>query len=247
MSNSVRIVLYLVISAALITFTSLLYSSYRRVNAPVVAPANPDGTDASDTVVRAPSRGMGQLMTYGALSFASLVGLGLLIGRDAAKFAAQRAEDFILSDDGEGLRSPEYEEAEQVWANGQFLEAIQLMRDYSKKNPRELHVALRIAEIYEKDLNNYLAAALEYEEVIKHKLPPERWGWAAIHLANLYSGKLNRPEQAVELLRRIVNEYGSTAAARKARERLAVEGQEPTPSTDDPSDSNLPPGFSLKK
>ena len=60
------------------------------------------------------------------------------------------------------------------------------MRDYYNKNPREVHVALRIAEIYEKDLNNHLAAALEYEEVLKKKLPAERWGWAAIHLVNLY-------------------------------------------------------------
>ena len=56
------------------------------------------------------------------------------------------------------------------------------MREYLLKNPREQHVSLRIAEIYEKDLANPLAAALEYEEVLKQKLPAERWGWAAIHL-----------------------------------------------------------------
>ena len=64
---------------------------------------------------------------------------------------------------------PNVEEAEALWANAKYLEAIQLLREYLKKNPREMHAALRIAEIYEKDLRNYLAAGSEYEEVLKHK------------------------------------------------------------------------------
>src|SRR4030095_7714562 len=87
---------------------------------------------------------------------------------------------------------------------------------------------------YEKDLGNYLASALEYEEVLKKRLPAERWGWAAIHLSNLYSGKLNKTEDATRLLYRIIEEYGQTAAARKARERLGIPepvapGPEPEP------------------
>ena len=78
----------------------------------------------------------------------------------------------------------------------------------------------RIAEIYEKDLNNHLAAALEYEEFLKQKLPPERWAWAAIHLVNLYYGKLDKPDQGLALLWRIHREYGKTQAAAKARKRL---------------------------
>ena len=106
-------------------------------------------------------------------------------------------------------------------ANGKFLEAIQIMRDFLKKNPRHLHSALRIAEIYEKDLKNHLAAALEYEEILKHRLPSERWGWTAVHLCNLYF-RLNQPGKAQELLRRIVAEYPKTMAAKKARARLGI-------------------------
>jgi hypothetical protein len=132
-----------------------------------------------------------------------------------------------------------------------------MMREYLKKHPREQHVALRIAEIYEKDLFNPLAAALEYEEVLQHKLPPERWGWAAIHLCNLYS-KLNHHDKVIALLKRIDAEYGQTAAAEKARKRLedlgvplaadeiAQEDQSPQPPPPD-SGPKLPPGFTLKK
>jgi len=88
------------------------------------------------------------------------------------------------------------------------------------------HAAIRIAEIYEKDLKNPLAAALEYEEILNQKLTPDRWGWSAIHLANIYSGPLNKPEKAIELLRTLVERYPETAAGEKASQRLAmIDGQ----------------------
>ena len=131
------------------------------------------------------------------------------------------------------------------------------MREYLKKHPREQFVALRIAEIYEKDLGNPLAAALEYEEILRKKLPPDRWGWAAVHLANLYSGKLDKIEQATALLHRIVDEYGQTPAAKKARERLGLpeliaDEMAPQPAANHAAEepksepSNLPPGFRPK-
>lgn len=204
-------------------------------------------------------RNTSAVMSYGAGLFIVIICLGLLIAYDFSKFAAHRFERFIFDEDLEGAKDPEYEEAEKVWANGNHLEAIQLMRDYLKDHPREQYVSIRIAEIYEQDLGNYLAAALEYEEIIKKKLPDERWGWAAIHLANLYSGKLNKAPQAIELLQRIATEYGHTKAAKKARERLASQGieipepleeeaREPAaPAEDAPPPTNLPPGFRRKK
>jgi TolA-binding protein len=217
------------------------------------APADP----ADDSVARRRSPLMGRMMGYGAGMFLCLVALGLLIGSDASRFLANRVDDFVFNDNLEGVKDPEYEEAERVWASGQHLDAVQLMRDYLRRHPREQYVALRIAEIYEADLQNYLAAALEYEEVLKKRLPAERWGWAAIHLANLYSGKLNKTEEATVLLRRIVEEFGRTAAAKKARERLglpepvAFEPAPPPPSVAEAAPppeppSHLPPGFRPK-
>jgi tetratricopeptide (TPR) repeat protein len=184
-----------------------------------------------------------------------VVGLGLLAGHDASHYFGTQVVKELYNDEGEGVANPEYEAAEQEWANGHYLEAIRMMRDYLQKNPRQQHVALRIAEIYEKDLGNPLAAALEYEEVLKHKLPPERWGWGAIHLVNLYS-KLNQHDKAVALLRRIHTEYPDTAAAEKARKRLDDIGISPAdqrpveeePPPEPPSSGpKLPPGFTLKK
>jgi TolA-binding protein len=161
------------------------------------------------------------MITYLAAFVGSMIGLGLLVAYDVTQIAGTQVVDFLFNDAGEGQRDPEYERAEHEWANGKFLDAIQLMRDFLKKHPREIYAALRIAEIYEKDLKNPLAAALEYEEVLKQKLPPERWGWAAIHLCNLYS-KLNKSDNAVALLRRIADEYPKTGAAKKARVRLGI-------------------------
>jgi len=223
-------------------------------NTNITAPPPKQTAKPVEAPVATRGKNTSAVMSYGAGLFSVILCLGLLIAYDFSWFAAHRFEKFIFDEDLEGAKDPEYEEAEKVWANGDFLQAIQLMRDYLKVHPREQYVAIRIAEIYEKDLGNYLAAALEYEEILKKKLPDQRWGWAAIHLANLYSGKLNRGQDAIILLQRIVAEYGHTAAAKKARERLTAEGiAVPEPVSESAAEpmeesppSNLPPGFRKK-
>jgi tetratricopeptide (TPR) repeat protein len=186
----------------------------------------------------------------------SVVALGAFLAHQAVSRFGQHAVDMLFDTIEEAPQGPDYEAAEQEWAKGNYLEAIRLLREYLDKNPRAQHVALRIAEIYEKDLANPLAAALEYEEVLKQKLPPERWGWAAIHLCNLYTGKLNLLHKSIALLQRIVAEYGETAAAEKARtrlEQLASEGiiaplpPAASPAPEPPAEPTLPPGFGPKK
>ena len=202
----------------------------------------------------------GSLMGYLGGFLGCAVGLGFLISSDVSSFMASKALDVLYNDDGVGTKTPDYEKAEEEWANGNFLAAIQLLRDYQQKNPREVHAQVRIAEIYEKDLNNLLAAALEYEEILKRKLRPDRWGWYAIHLCNLYF-KLDKSDAAVALLQRLQAEHPEVPAAGKARKRLtdmgipyeagdAAEGDDegsadaPSPP---PADSNLPPGFRKRK
>lgn len=146
----------------------------------------------------------------------AIAGLGLLCAYDMAhRFGWKVSEWFILGG-RPALATPEFEQAQQLRAQGRPLDAIGVLREFVQAHPHEWDVMGRIAEIYNHDLGNYLAAALEYEELIKHKLPPEQWAWSALHLAKLY-GRLDQPEKSLALLERIEKEYGQTVAARRAR------------------------------
>ena len=160
------------------------------------------------------------IATKAGLFFLSLVALALLIARDIAEWFAGRAVKTLSNDEDDLAIDNTYEEAEKLWANGEPIQAVELFRVYLKKFPKNVHANFRIAEIYEKDLSNFVAAALEYEDLLAKNLPRERWGWAAIHLCNLYTGKLNQPEKGLELLRRVRDEYGDTPAGEKASARL---------------------------
>lgn len=191
-------------------------------------------------------------MNFIGLFLVCTIALGLLLAHDASQWFASKTTDFLYNDNLEGMHNPDYDKAEEVALSGRHLEAIQLLRDFLKKNPSELYAQIRIAELYEGELKNYLAAALEYEEVLKHKFHPERWGWAAIHLVNLYAGRLDQPDKATAWLRRIETEYPTTGPAKKAREKLG--SPEPTVASAEQKDDRppsgsggLPPGFSPKK
>ncbi len=276
MKPQVKLGLYVLVIACALFFGHRLYRTYSHRSDAAEPTLTGEPTGATNTIpagtnqtatasneaggeVGEPLRPTGawlaEMITWGALCFGALIGLGILIGRDVSHFTATKVEEFLFNDEGEGIRDPEYEQAEELWKRGQHLEAVQLMRDHYRRNPHEVYVALRIAEIYEKDLNNPLAAALEYEEVLEKKLPPDRWGWAAIHLSNLYTGKLNKTPQALDLLQRIVVECGGSAPAKKARERLEAlqaehpelvdlpQAPEPPPEPPPPPGPKLPPGF----
>lgn len=212
-------------------------------------------TDDIEAVAGASTRGYTRMVTYGLGLLLFFIGLAALMAFDVSHLLAHKAEQALFTDDGAPV-DPEYEQAEELWKDGKYLDALNAMRAYLNKHPREQYVALRIAEIYEQNLHNPLAAALEYEEVLKKNLPAERWGWAAIHLANIYSGKLNQPEKSIALLRRIDAEYGQTTAAKKARERLSQVDPDfvpanaiapaTTPEAPPGPPSNLPPGFRPK-
>lgn len=258
MKSPVKISVYVVLVFCALLLARGFYVNYDEVMQSGSKELTPPGPKPEpDGEIQSDSGPTGSMMGYGACLFVVALVLAMMGAHDISVYVGRRTEEFIFSDEGEAMRDPEYEQAEKLWANGDHLEAIRLMREHLEANPRHQYVALRIAEIYEKDLGNHLAAALEYEQILKHKLPAERWGWAAIHLVNLYSGKLGKSAEAEALLRRIVSEYGHTAAAKKARERLGE--PEPAPPVSQPlpeaqpestppnPPSNLPPGFRPKK
>jgi hypothetical protein len=269
MSRPVKVVLYIVCVLATVVFGYMTVRHLRRAGsaseaqqqkldeAAVPAEGQEAGATPKPVAVTSGARAnYSAVVSYGLLAVLAFCGFAALLARDVSHGVASKAEQALFNNDGAPVDA-EYEQAEELIKDAKYLEGIQAMRDYLKKNPREQYVALRIAEIYEQNLHNPLAAALEYEEVLKKKLPPERWGWAAIHLANLYSGKLSQPDKAVAMLQRIHLEYGHTTAAKKARERLVQIDPsfvaEPEPDLPEPETpveakpaSNLPPGFRPK-
>ena len=118
------------------------------------------------------------------------------------------------------LRGMTLEEADRLRKTGKYMKAIELLREWLTQNPRDLHAGKRIAEIYENDLNNPLAAAMEYEEMLTWRMDAERWGWICIRASNLWSGKLEQPDKAMAILEQLMKKAGHTEAAKKAARRL---------------------------
>jgi tetratricopeptide (TPR) repeat protein len=145
--------------------------------------------------------------------------LGVLCAFDISRFYGERAKQWFMQGGAPIHSAPEFEAAEKLRASGQPLDAIGVLREFLQTHPGETQVMSRIAEIYNYDLKNYLAAALEYEELLKHRLDPEQWGWAALHLAKLY-GRLNEPDKSLALLEKLQKKYGKTVAARRAKKAL---------------------------
>jgi hypothetical protein len=160
-----------------------------------------------------------KMMGWCGLLLLATAALGLLCAYKVSRFFKSGAERWILEGSASTGPTPEMEEAERVRASGEPLDAIRLLREYLQANPYELRAMARIAEIYRYDLKNDLAAALEYEELLKHKLPDDQWAWSALHLAKLY-GRLNELEKSVALLERLDTDYGHTIAGRRAKKAL---------------------------
>ena len=163
----------------------------------------------------------GGLMGYFAGMLISILTFAFFVARDVGNLTGSRVATDYYNKSAKSEKADLYEEAEQLWADGAYIESIDLLRNYIEKYPGEFHAHQRIAEIYENDLASYRAAALEYESILTMELPSKRWGWAAIHLCNLYSGKLGETEKALNLLRRVADECADTTPGQKARDRLA--------------------------
>lgn len=207
-------------------------SSVVSTNTPVGDASLNDGksaSEASGNINPAGSTRMGsqsKMIQWFLLAALGLIATAFLIARDVAVFSAEKAVEFVYNLEGETTKSESYEAAEQACSEGRYLDAIELMKAYFAANPRDVFAARRVAEIYEKDLQNFSAAAMEYEDILRLPLPAVRWSWMAIHLCNIYTGKLNNQDRALELLQQIVIEHSQTPAGKKARERLEMLGYE---------------------
>ncbi|MBX3743725.1 MAG: tetratricopeptide repeat protein [Verrucomicrobiae bacterium] len=260
MKPQVKIGLYVVTALGTLVFGILFFNAWRGMGepAPRTPSVAPSVTPEREVVPMEGSgvmtgRGLGRMIGWGLLAVVSVVGLGALAAYDITQYTANRTGEALFDDEGEEIGESTYEQVEKAYGEGDYLEAIRLLREFIREKPQAVHGQIRIAEIYEKDLNNPLAAALEYEEVLQRTFDPERKSWTAIHLVNLYN-RLNKPQQAVALMQRVVAEFPETPAAAKARDRLEASGIELTGSAEAPEGggghppdpeppSNLPPGF----
>ena len=233
-SQKVKLAVYAILIFCTCLFGILFkinYNRYMNNDNTDVAEINldkPDGGPVQTASLASPPVNTGTLITYGGLFVCFSIATGLTLGRLLSGYIAEKFVNTLHGNDDTAQYIPhaDYEKAEEEWAKNNFLGAIELFREYLKENPTEIHASIRIAEIYEKDLKNYIAAAMEYEEVLKQRLPDEQWGWTAVHLCNLYIGKLNRPDDAIVLMKKIVRDYEFTAAAAKARQHLDRMGEE---------------------
>ncbi len=266
MKPQVKIGLYVATALGTLIFGILFLNAWRRVDAAGdsqvattqagetnVAELTPEEEQVPATGNAVLARpGLGSTILWALLAFGSLAGLGGLAAYDLTQYAANRAAESLFDEEGDDVSESLYEQVEKVHAQGDYLEAVRLLREYLQEHPRAVHAQVRIAEIYEKDLNNPVAAVLEYEDLLKQSYEPERKGWNAVHLVNLYN-RLGKRDEAVALLQRIVVEFAHTPAADKARERLVAIGAEvpepepPAGAESNPAPpSNLPPGFRPK-
>src|ERR1041384_2986232 len=126
----------------------------------VAKPAPPAAAPSPEPVVTASGeksgtkKGFGRMIAFFGGFVCVAIAFGLMVAHDISQFFGNQTVGFLFNDEGEGIASPEYEEAEAVWANGEYLDAIRMMREYYQEHPRELYVGLRIAETYEKELHN---------------------------------------------------------------------------------------------
>ncbi len=168
---------------------------------------------------QAPGASRARMMGYLGVFVLAAIVLALVCAYELTRFLRAKGEQWAVEGSVATGPVPEFEEAERLRASGRALDAIGVLREYLQSNPYELRTMARIAEIYRYDLKNDLAAALEYEEMLKHKLPDDQWAWAALHLAKLY-GRRNELDKSLALLERLDTEYGHTVAGRRAKKAL---------------------------
>ena len=198
----------------------------RPASKPTVIAAEPStpGEDPEETGMHRSNHRIGRnyfrLLGFTVGFATAMLVLGLVAAQDFGHLLKFRLGKEVSYVDARSERNAKYERAEHLALKGDHQGAILLLQSILSKHPTHIHSVLRIAELYDKELQDFPRAALHYEEVLKLKLPPEQWGWTAIRLANIYSGKLQQPQAALALINRLAAEHPGTAAGAKALKRL---------------------------
>lgn len=159
---------------------------------------------------------------YGLFSLYLIVGaaLAMFVAWDVSQFLGWQAEKLFLGGGRLSSLTPTWWKAERLRKEENSDEAVRVLREAFEVHPRQWRLGVRIAEIYQHDLNNPLAAALEYEDILQRRLPRPARAWLMVRLATCYL-LLKRLDDAAAKLREVKEKFPRTPAAEKAERRLA--------------------------
>lgn len=197
-----KIIFYVAAISALCWLVPQIAASFNRATA---AGSTPDATRA-----------------YSLFAVYLLAGaaLALFVAWDVSQFFGWQAERLFLGGGSLSSLTPTWWKADRLRREQQVDEAIRVLRDAFEAHPRQWRLGVRIAEMYQHDLNNPLAAALEYEHLLQARLPRQARAWLMVRLGTCYL-LLRRLEDAEAKLREVSEKFPNTPAAEKAERRLA--------------------------
>lgn len=146
--------------------------------------------------------------------------LALFVAWDVSRFVGGFAGQLFWSGGRIASITPAWWKAERLCRDRQPLDAIRVLREFYEAHPRQWAAAVRIAEIYERDLHDPLAAALEYESLLQQRLPKTARAEILLRLAACHLLRHQTADSAARL-RQVIAEFPDSAAAKKAERRLA--------------------------
>ncbi|MEY4385684.1 MAG: hypothetical protein RLY20_967 [Verrucomicrobiota bacterium] len=146
--------------------------------------------------------------------------LALFVAWDVARSLGGFASQLFWSGGRIASITPAWWKADRLCRDRQYLEAIRVLREFHEAHPRQWSAAVRIAEIYERDLANPLSAALEYETLLRQRLPKRAQAEILLRLAADYL-LLHRTDESAARLNQVLADFPGSAAATKAARRLA--------------------------
>lgn len=146
--------------------------------------------------------------------------LAVFVAWDVSRFFGGIAGQLFWGGGRLASITPAWWKAERLCRDKQPLEAIRVLREHLKSHPKHWAAAVRIAEIYEHQLNDALAAALEYESLLNQRLPKSARAEILLRLAACHLLR-HQADECAARLQEVIADFPGTSAAAKAERRLA--------------------------
>jgi tetratricopeptide (TPR) repeat protein len=161
---------------------------------------------------------IGNTVAFGFL----LTVVGFLFAQNIGDVLRFRMNQKIQYVDEYSEKNEDAERGIYLLRKGKHQQALEILRKIVQADPEAWEAQLAIAEHYDKTKENWTQAASDYEDLLQMEMPAEKWGWTAIRLCNIYTGKLDEIGRALLILKRLSIELPETAAGAKAQKRLAM-------------------------